>query len=300
MRRLVATARARAWQRGRDRRYRKASRVDQDTDPSTPEAKVASPHGHATTDPGIGPPSERPLPPPEAPLGIAVPPVKAEAEAKTDTVEALLEGIGGEQPARVKTTPQSEGQAAAAYHGEHAVNPARTDPDPSEPKVVVEKPRLAPTVRIDRSKLPEVPSIEGEVMSARAAMGEPRQAASDAAAPSPASRGRLVAAIAAGVVVVVASFFATRDRGPSESSAPPAPAATPTMARPHALWTIAPPALTATAAAAPPIAPPIVETTSLPAAGATVPPPSAKPAKPKPPAAASSGGDLGEFKTTFR
>ena len=151
----------------------------EDTDPSSPSALrpnsqpglgAAVAHalpdptpGQPTTDPGLGPPSAAP-PPVSArrPMAVTVPapsvrprpgpsaitppeltpiaaPVSMTPTPTKDSVELLLEGMAGPRPDRRKTTPQSDGEASAAYHAEHRVRRARTS-EPAGPKVVVERP----------------------------------------------------------------------------------------------------------------------------------------------------------------
>src|SRR5580704_11933725 len=136
-----------------------------DTEPQPAAAKPV-----ISTDPGIGPASRPPAPaavipsaPPPPPAAASSPAARAPSSVRparparpTDSVDVLLEGMTGPQPERINTTPQTDGQASASYHAEHAVRPAHTDPE-AEPKVVVEPRRLPPTMRIDRSKLPMGP-----------------------------------------------------------------------------------------------------------------------------------------------
>jgi hypothetical protein len=230
-----------------------------------------------STDPGVGPPSEIRVPTPR-PMGIVVP--VAAPFAKKDSVEILLDGITGPQPERTKTTPQTDGQASAAYHARHDVRPARTSPD-AEPKVVIERAQHAPTLRIDRAKLHAAGSL-------------------DPTAVVPAQVGpRIVAAVVGGLVVVLLLFVATRltfPQAPSPSASPsPAPLASEIPAVPSARASQAPPAAESAApsnnvAEKPAVpAPPLVSATAV-----TPPRPRARPTPP-----ASSSPDWGELKTTF-
>jgi hypothetical protein len=275
---------------------------EHDTDPSTPEARRStegrsgapfgddpppSPEGvserppvpRISTDPGVGPPSEVRVPTPR-PMGIVVP--VAAPFAKKDSVEILLDGITGLQPERTKTTPQTDGQASAAYHARHDVRPARTSPD-AEPKVVVERAQHAPTLRIDRAKLNAARSL-------------------DPTAVVPAQVGpRIVAAVVSGLVVVLLLFVATRltfPQTPAASASPslaPAPLASEIPAVPSARASQAPPAAETAAPSNN-----VVEKRAVPApplvspAAVTAPRPRARPAPP-----ASSSPDWGELKTTF-
>ena len=151
----------------------------EDTDPSSPGAlRPSQPSGRAaaaaralseprpgqpTTDPGLGPtvgasscvrpPADvrhraravasetrgpNAITPPEM-SPIAPPAGRPRPSSIKDSVELLLEGMAGPRPERRKTTPQSDGEASAAYHAEHGVRRARTS-EPAPPKVVVERP----------------------------------------------------------------------------------------------------------------------------------------------------------------
>ncbi|HEY1691360.1 MAG TPA: hypothetical protein VGG39_04320 [Polyangiaceae bacterium] len=192
---------------------------DQDTDPSTPSALSSAPTdpaqvpgAKASTDPGLGPPSQphvnvtmRMVPPPTPPqqraypaLGIVVP-SSAPVGPKKDSVELLLEGMQGPMPERPKTMPATDGQASASYHAEHVLRPARTSPD-EEPKVVVDRPPQALTTRIDRAR---VQSVLDQVDAAR------RASEATIALPQPIAP-RLVVAIVAGVTVVLGIFLVFR------------------------------------------------------------------------------------------
>jgi hypothetical protein len=136
----------------------------EDTDPSSPGA-LRTPSGrHPRTDPGLGPHSDSPVSP-RRPLGVIVPApsgrpsagpnaitppemraIPPAALSSKDSVELLLEGMTGPRPDRRKTRPQSDGDAAAAYHAEHGVRRARTSSEPG-PKVVVERPMTSPVPR---------------------------------------------------------------------------------------------------------------------------------------------------------
>src|SRR5258708_15302104 len=157
---------------------------DKDTDPSTPQAmrppegvaEAASPASasgsarlrECTTDPGLGPGSGRvssapprgivvPPPTPRSPPGAGSPSADADAWApslpKKDSVELLLDGMTGPRPDRTKTMPQSDGEAAAAYHAQHGLHAAGTARD-GGPKVLVE-----------RWPLPVRPALDGAAAS---------------------------------------------------------------------------------------------------------------------------------------
>jgi hypothetical protein len=261
-----------------------------DTDPVGAAAEARQPN----TDPGLGPaapPLPRAAPPPVRPAGPA---------GRQDSVELLLEAMNSPQPERQKMTPQSAGEAAASYHAEHPVHPARTSPD-EEPKVIVERPLLAPTVRVDRQKLQGV--IEAADAKRRAEEAEAEAAAQERV---PVSMGpRVLIAAVAGLVVVLGIFVlarrviggtaggATATATATATTAATATAsatatATATVAASGTSTGIPVSDTTATAAAPPPTA--HVPISALPAAPAT--------AKPKPRPTATSG-DLGEFKPTF-
>lgn len=137
---------------------------DHDTDPSTPSARRSGPPGRADTDPGVAPPSGRPGPGSEgrrvvvpAP-GVAVGGSRASGDAvpdalqRKDSVELLLEGMSGPRPDRPKTTPQTGGEASAAYHAEHSLHAGHRAVG-AEPKVLVERlvtPRAIPVAVRER------------------------------------------------------------------------------------------------------------------------------------------------------
>jgi Meckel syndrome type 1 protein len=134
--------------------------------------------------------------------------------AKKDSVELLLEGMAGPSLDRTKTTPQTDGQAAAAYHAQHGVRPARTSPD-SEPKVVVEKMPLNATMRVDRSRIHEIPGVPGAT---------PRALEPTAVTP-PSMAPRIAVAIFSALAVVIAMFaviFVARRSGASGAATRPA------------------------------------------------------------------------------
>lgn len=215
----------------------------------------------------------------------------------------LLDGMSAPQPERLKLTPQSAGEAAASYHAEHPVHPARTSPD-EEPKVIVERPPLVPTVRVQRDKLQAI--IEQADAARRAKEAE---AAEQAGVPVSMGPRVLIAAVA-GLVVVLVIFVLARGIGGTESgtagAGTPAPAiatatattaaaatgtATATGGATATATSTAIPVADSTAQAPPPPPTAHVPVTALPTAPAVT-------AKPKPRPTATSG-DLGEFKTTF-
>jgi hypothetical protein len=266
---------------------------DNDTDPSTPQAMRPAersaggddstgptPRPKLSTDPGVGPPSL--VASPGRAIRIDVPPPTTRsaagpapplAQSKKDSVELLLEGMTGPRPDRTRTTPQSDGQAAAAYHARHGVRAARTEQE-REPKVLVERWSLSAILR------------------------DVRPGALSATEPTPRMvvRGllarRVVTATLAGLIVVLALFVVLRMTSATPSSNEPAA-------------TVPEPVATAAAVQASASAAPVEATAEGPPSVATpAPPESATPAsRPRrrvPRAApASPGGNLGEFKTTF-
>ncbi|MCL2448277.1 MAG: hypothetical protein FWD17_04970 [Polyangiaceae bacterium] len=230
---------------------------DKDTDPSTPSARrpvprpdrpVARPDDANSTDPGLGPPTSGPIVTTDRGLSVVVPapgPVKAPAAPaaplavrKADSVDVLLEGIAGPRPGRARTTPQTGGEASAAYHAEHGLHPAKA-PLEAESKVVVERQSLARTLP------PSTPAADKNAPTGGAA---PRSASLRSTLPSITTfedlRRRVIVAIAAGLIVVFGIFGVLRmtsrpsDEGrpspqaarvrdlaadPSSPSAPPAP-----------------------------------------------------------------------------
>jgi len=286
---------------------------DQDTDPSTPGAmRGLAPTdptpgpplaGHVSTDPGVGPPSHPPMASAvpvhhTPPMGIVVP-ASSQMKPHKDSVELLLDGMQGPQPERPKTMHQTDGHASASYHAEHMVRPARTSPD-EEPKVVVERPLQAPTTRIDRGKVQAV--IEA---------ADARRRATEATAVLPQQIApRVIAAIVAGVVVVVGLFVVFQltmgNRGSTATAstpvAPSKPAVVAAAPTPTPVVTTPPTQATASADPPPPLPADTATAASRPVATTASPasPPSAKPKNPRTaPGATAGSGDLGEFKTNF-
>jgi hypothetical protein len=198
---------------------------NQDTDPSTPGAKRQSEprtlgarpvepargsgiRSRPGTDPGIAPPGPM-LPVPEHPMGIVVPP--ASARALNDSVDVLLEGISRELPERPRATSHSDGHSAARYHVEHAVRASDRSPARDEPKVVIERTPAGHTARVAR--------YAGPVEE-----GEAREWTETTAITTHSVASRIIVALAAGVIVVVAIFVAlqrtSNDRVPLLRGAP--------------------------------------------------------------------------------
>ncbi len=261
-------------------------------------------------------PSVRPRPGPSAITPPEITPIAAPLSATPsstkDSVELLLEGMTGPRAERRKTTPQSDGEASAAYHAEHGVRRARTS-EPAGPKVVVERP-VAGAVLRDRRPSP-VPSKSG-----------PREPGSREAmstfVPARVLRRRAAMALVAGVLFVLLSFMALRLTGRHDD--PQAPA----TASPAPLGASIPTGASATTTASPSQPPPPVEPPSpvepaqaasaveavapgAPSPGAQAPAttPGRAPsgaassrhhhAAGEPPAPAPPPTDLGEFKSKF-
>lgn len=285
--------------------------------------RTSASRSRPTTDPGIAPPPG-PLPVPRHPMGIIVPPAVARAN---DSVDVLLDGISREQPEPARALPETQGQSAAAYHGEHTLRAARTSPI-EEAKVVIDPatpPETAPVVRF--TALPDAdPRAWGETTAVR---------------PQPLG-SRVFIAIAAGVGVVSVIFVTLQRTSSTMGTAPPvrlpnaAIAAVPATNLAPAVPSPAPafpPAAPAAAPAAPaaPMNPdtaagaliPNFVAESLPQAPPAVAPPSAtarpsspaqpsapsqptwraavrsKPAATPPPPARPAAPDLGEFKSSL-
>ncbi len=293
---------------------------------SSPAGQPASRKG-ASREPenakGIRPTTERGLGGPDSgsgssgpqsfgrPMGVVVPPpsgrgpnavtpvgvatlsasaaLAASATRPKDSVELLLEGMAGPRPDRTKTTPQSAGEASAAYHAKHGVHPAQTLSEPG-PTVVVERerpssappePKAAPVVK------PSQDSVSTEIP------------------PRPLSR-RVAMAVLAALLIVLASFvvldLSSNRQGTGVPSAAEKVAPLASVAAPV-------PAVPVTAAAAPPSpgpSPVAIEGTASASAPEVAPPaPSVQakdavgPMKRRHRVGTGAPGDLGEFKASF-
>jgi hypothetical protein len=196
---------------------------EKDTDPSTPTARRSGPPPRAHgTDPGVGPPGERPAPA-GRPLGIVVPPpsvpppAQASLEAggaRKDSVELLLEGMAGPRPDRTKTTRQTHGEAAAVYHTEHEVHRGWPSFD-EEPKVLVERP---PTPRA-------IPLAARARRVAALRSTNPPLGAQATVSTGRGLKRRIVTALVAGLLVVTGLFALL----PLTLSAPAGDSAAPTL-----------------------------------------------------------------------
>ena len=124
-------------------------------------------------------------------------PVTAAVQPRKDSVELLLDGMAGPQPERARTTPQSDGQSAAAYHVQHGVRPARTSPD-LEPKVVVDRPTLGSTMKVERAVVQQ------------AIDADPRRRDTTAVLPARPAVPRVVVALVSALAVVIGIFALAR------------------------------------------------------------------------------------------
>jgi hypothetical protein len=303
---------------------------DNDTDPSTPSARRSGPpppRVAPATDPGVGPQGQR-RSPSGRPLGVVVPPatvripgpagVPAEARvlAKKDSVELLLDGMSGPRPDRTRTTPQSGGEASAAYHAEHSVHPGHR-PNDDAPKVLVDRPSTPRAIPVSTTQAAarRAPTVTG-LSPAREGAGEPTFVT------PPDLRRRVLLAAIAGLVVVFALFIGLAMLGsrqgtdipvlaaPSVQAEPagrvavPAPSSAEQAAAEHAA--VEPHEVVAPAPAPSPVEPPAVVETSPAAAKVAPPPAPAAPSRkhrprttaPSSPSSAAAP-DLGEFKTKF-
>ncbi len=184
-----------------------------DTDPD-PRGAVPS------TDPGLAPPSGPGNAPHRTPVVVPAaraggpPRVPARVAAgKNDSIDSLLEGIAGEQPEKTKKTPQSRGEAAAAYQVEHKLLPGQPTPPP-QPSVIVERPPQPPTIRIERAK---IDAARAEFLASQQTAAPPPPSVrpvtrtGEATVVTPRKQGpRIVIALFAAILVVFAIFVAMR------------------------------------------------------------------------------------------
>lgn len=272
---------------------------DQDTDPSSPDAMRQTPEPPlrpgaalgapptqqspraATTDPGVGPPS-----PPGRASGVVVPPSNrqpvpasaAVADRPKDSVELLLEGMGGPRPDRTKTMPQTAGEGAAAYHAEHAVRAGRTARDESR-KVLVDTVRLPAATEDESFELRS--SLEATYVL-----------------PDRQKRRVVIATIAGLLVVVVISAYL--DRAPRRAAtAQPSQAVPAAVQSPPQPQPAVPGIQTAPVETTPesPAEPAPAATAAAPAEAAST-PPAAVASRPRS-ASRPKAADVGEFKTAF-
>jgi hypothetical protein len=119
---------------------------------------------------------------------------------KKDSVEVLLDGMSEPTPNRTKTTPQTDGQASAAYHGAHSVRPPGPRLRDDGPKVLVDRPPTPVTVRVPRSTLEAIGASSSNATVGTAAR----------------SAARIWLAFFAGIAVVLAIFAVFYFTSPGE------------------------------------------------------------------------------------
>jgi hypothetical protein len=215
-----------------------------------------------------------------------------------DSVEILLDGMTDQRLERTRTTPQSDGQAAAAYHAEHTPHPSGKDSTGDDvPKVLLDRP-LTPTS-----------------VSARRSPAPARPYSSDATVFVPPERLGLRIAVAAVAGLLVASLVflvlvLTRGRPPGAGVVASAPSPPPVLTQANAA--AAGTAAALPAAAAPAEAVPPAASADAPEGSAIGLAPAASsghghgPAAPVSPASRrktkagpASSTDVGEFRTNF-
>jgi hypothetical protein len=299
-----------------------------DTDPSTPSARSARNDGPIapekivavgpavrppprtpptpTTDPGPPPYMPRihaadtdpqPIPPVATDLGPSAPPARSNPplrapvalpvpQRKNDSIELLLDGIAGDTHGKVA---ESRGEASLAYAGsEHTPPTPRKTPVP-EPPVIVKRREMPPTVRLDRA-----------VVEAAVAQ-HAKKRASDTTVLVPRTQGpRVVIALFAAIVVVLAVFLgmnAWSARVKRAAMAVDPSASELVTSPPQGAWIPAASATatpSATATTTPTTTPTTTTTTTTtPAATATA---TQKSSRPK---GAPTSTDLGEFKQSI-
>jgi hypothetical protein len=203
------------------------------------------------------------LPVPDHPMNIVVPP-PASARALNDSVDVLLEGISRELPDRTRATSHSDGHSAARYHVEHAVRASDRSPPRDEPKVVIERVPAGQTARVARYAGP----VDED---------DQREWTENTTITTHSVASRVVVALAAGVIVVVAIFVALQrtsgDRVPLLRGAPaPASPATALFAAAPAPQVVAVAAIAAIAPTPPPVPAEVHPTTAVPSASAALAP----------------------------
>ena len=168
-----------------------------------------------TTDPGVAPPSDRGgaraarvvVPParskpPLAPQGHT-PPMPFTAPKANDSIDVLLDGItgGGHGREKPRVTPETRGEASAAYDGEHKLLPKQPTPVPEE-SVIVARSQQAATLRIDRAQL------AGMSPSPTPASVRPVMRGGEPTVVTPRTQGpRVVIALFAAILVVFGIFL---------------------------------------------------------------------------------------------
>jgi hypothetical protein len=216
---------------------------------------------------------------------------------KKDSVELLLEGIAGPRPGRVRTTPQTGGEASAAYHAEHGLHRGQATHD-AEPKVLVERPVTPQSIPLSVTMPRGLPTPSLRSIDATLVTRDDL-------------RRRIVVAFVAGLLVVLGLFVVLRltSRGAEDATTllPASSPATPPPPMPGVPEPAAPavtsmpkgPALAMSAADEPTGS---AESASggAAAAASVAPPRRHRPRSASPAAAPSASAvDLGEFKTKF-
>jgi hypothetical protein len=208
-----------------------------------------------------------------------------------DSVEILLDGMTDQRLDRTRTTPQSDGQASAAYHSEHEPRLAAKASSDDVPKVLLDRPLTPTSVSARLSPAP------ARAYSADATVFVPPQRLGFRVVVA-AVLGLVVAGLVFGLLEVLARRDAPAPEGAVEGTRP--------SANTNAGRSVVPPPTTT--AAAPPVATAsAAEPSAMPAASAarahpgapsalpTAPPATKRKTKPAP----SSSVDVGEFRTNF-
>jgi hypothetical protein len=201
-----------------------------------------------------------------------------------DSVEILLDGMTDQRLERTRTTPQSDGQASAAYHSEHTPQPHAVGKAPSEdvPKVLLDRP-LTPTG-----------------VSARLSPAPARTYSSDATVFVPPQRLglRLALAVLLGLLVAGSVFMVLELTAKRE--APTAPVVVEAPRPLPASAFVSAPAPASASASAPASAPASALAAAGSARGLAAPIPAGAPTgKRRTKAAPAASGDVGEFRTNF-
>jgi hypothetical protein len=212
-----------------------------------------------------------------------------------DSVEILLDGMTDQRLDRTRTTPQSDGQASAAYHAEHTPHASGKAPSDDVPKVLLDRP-LTPTG-----------------VSARRSPAPTRTYSSDATVFVPPQRMglRLALAVVLGLLVAGSVFLVLEMTAKREVPAAATPVAVETT-RPVPASASAPAPAPASASASAPASAPAPASGSAPASAAAASSSSARghavapattavtpAAKRRTKATPSTSGDVGEFRTNF-
>lgn len=253
----------------------------------------------------MGDPVTEPIAVPTRPLNIVVPapglstmtPTPPPAAAQQallkhkDSVEILLDGMTDQRLERTRTTPQSDGQASAAYHSAHTPPASERAPNDDVPKVLLDRP-LTPTA-----------------VSPRPSPAPGRSYSSDATVlvvPERLGR-RLVVAVVLGLLVaaVVLLLLEMSGRRPAPSVAPSETPRPSTTASAGASVVVAPGPVSTAPTPSPPMSAAEAASTSPPAVASSistrgrVETAPGQPTKRRPKAGPASSGDFGEFRTNF-